>query len=266
MIVLISHAVTKGLNPDAPMKDSGVEWLGEVPGHWGIKRLEDVLARPTMNGLFKTKDSYGSGSALINVGDLYEEDNFINIDKLGRIQTTSKERELYRVLNGDIFFVRSSLKLEGIGRSACFDTEMDDIVFECHIVKATPDVGKVLPRFLIRYLNSVGCSQEFIRRSKTTTMTTIEQAGLTTVPVAVPPIDEQVEIDKYLTKYLEKVKSAAEQADQSIALLQERRTALISAAVTGKIDVRDWKPPKDFRLHGNDDINEERVPTRGDHQ
>jgi type I restriction enzyme S subunit len=240
---VISHAVTKGLNPEAPMRDSGVEWLGEVPAHWGVKRLKNVLTTPMKNGLFKKKDQFGSGSLLVNVSDLYVDDYFIKFSTLDRVETSSNERSVYKVDGGDIFFVRSSLKLEGIGRSACYLEDHEDVVFECHIVNAKPDKNTMSSRYLTRYLNSLSVSQELVRRSKTTTMTTIDQGGLATISVVTPPKEEQFEIDTYLDEKLGMMDRAEMRAGDSIKLLIERRTALISAAVTGKIDVRNWQAP-----------------------
>ncbi|OAI16460.1 hypothetical protein A1359_07350 [Methylomonas lenta] len=241
---VISHAVTKGLNPDVPMRDSGVEWLGEVPEHWEIIRLKYLLVDQVKNGLFKKKDEFGSGSLLVNVSDLYVEYNFIKLESLDRVITSAEERKLYKVESGDIFFVRSSLKLEGIGRSACFLEDHENVVFECHIVNAKPNKQMMSPKFLIRYLNSLSVSQEFVSRSRTTTMTTIDQSNLATINVVVPSVAEQVEIDDFLDRQLRVFENSEQLAQDSISLLQERRTALISAAVTGKIDVRNWQPPK----------------------
>lgn len=241
---VISHAVTKGLNPNAKMSESGIEWLGKVPAHWEIKRLKNVLLEPVKNGLFKKKEEFGSGSLLVNVVDLYSDNYFINPEKLGRVTTSKEERKQYKVESGDIFFVRSSLKLEGIGRSACFLDNYDDVVFECHIVNARPNKKLMSSKFLTRYLNSLHVSQELVSRSKTTTMTTIDQGGLTTISVLIPQKEEQLEIDNYLDRQLERIDKAENYAQDSITLLIERRAALISAAVTGKIDVRNWVVPQ----------------------
>lgn len=240
---VISHAVTKGLDPNVPMKDSGVEWLGNVPEHWEISRLKHILDMPMRNGLFKKKDQFGSGSLLVNVTDLFVENNFINTDNLESVQTTFDERKAYKVNYGDLFFVRSSLKLEGIGRSACFLSYHDNAVFECHVVNARPNVKKISPKYLTRYLNSIAVIQEYIRRSKTTTMTTIDQNGISSINIVVPPKVEQINIDNYLDNQLEIFSDGEKKAKAIIDLLIERRTALISAAVTGKIDVRNWQNP-----------------------
>lgn len=240
---VISHAVTKGLDPNVPMKDSGVEWLGNVPEHWEISRLKHILDMPMRNGLFKKKDQFGSGSLLVNVTDLFVENNFINTDNLESVQTTFDERKAYKVNYGDLFFVRSSLKLEGIGRSACFLSYHDNAVFECHVVNARPNVKKISSKYLTRYLNSIAVIQEYIRRSKTTTMTTIDQNGISSINIVVPPKVEQINIDNYLDNQLEIFSDGEKKAKAIIDLLIERRTALISAAVTGKIDVRNWQNP-----------------------
>ena len=149
---LISHAVTKGLNRDAAMKPSGVEWLGEVPAHWAVTRLRRVADGGLINGLFKTKDSYGRGAPLVNVFDVYQRDSQIQPETLDRVETTSAELEKYSVVAGDLLFVRSSLKLEGIGVSALVREVFEPTVFECHLVRLRPRRNLVVPRFLSLYL------------------------------------------------------------------------------------------------------------------
>lgn len=241
---VISHAVTKGLNPDAPMKDSGIEWLGEIPAHWEVINLKHLLSTPVRSGVFKKKDQFGSGAKLVNVGDLYPDEYFIDPNLLECVQVTPDERKKFQVYSGDIFFVRSSLKMEGVGRVACLLEEVEDIVFECHVVRGSPNQIKCSSKFLTRYLNSPLVAAEFIRRANTTTMTTIAQGSLVTIPVPLPPRCEQVSIDDFLDRKLHIIANITSTSLAQMDLLRERRTALISAAVTGKIDVRDWQPPQ----------------------
>lgn len=110
---IIHHAVTRGLDPNVGLKPSGVEWLGDVPVHWEVTRLKAVLSRPMRNGLFKKKDAFGAGAPLINVADVYRNNFQIDPASLERVQVTPDEVRTYQVRSGDLFFVRSSLKLEG---------------------------------------------------------------------------------------------------------------------------------------------------------
>jgi len=236
---LISHAVTKGLNPDAPMKPSGVEWLGDVPAHWNITRLRRVADGGLINGLFKTKDAYGQGTPLVNVFDVYQDDFQIHPDALERVSVTHGELDKYSVVAGDLVFVRSSLKAEGIGVSAIVLDVPEPTVFECHLVRLRPRRNLVVPVFLSKYLNSLPARHRLVAVAQTTTMTTVAQEGIASLEVLLPPAIEQQQIVDHLDRGIGQIVAVVAKAQDSIALLREHRTALISAAVTGKIDVRE---------------------------
>ena len=236
---LINQAVTKGLNPDAPMKDSGVEWLGEIPSHWEVIRLKHLSRDGLRNGIFKKKDKFGSGTKLINVSDLYQDNYLVNYENLDRVQTDENELETFGVSPGDIFFVRSSLKLEGVGQSVCIIETPEPTVFECHVVKTSPDKKKIEPLFLIHFLNSYIARHRLIASAETVTMTTLRQSKISSLEITVPPHDEQLKVIDFLMQANEKTYQAIDKIVSEIEKLNEYHTALISAAVTGKIDVRE---------------------------
>lgn len=236
---IISQAVAKGLGPDVPMKDSGIEWLGKIPAHWEVKRLKHVVHGGLVNGLFKKKDQFGSGVKLINVVDLYRDDFLVDFESLDRVQADLHEVEAYGVSSGDILFVRSSLKLEGVGSSACVPPCGEPTVFECHLVRARPSRKHMTPEYLISYLNSSLTRQRLVALAETTTMTTIAQPELASFEVLVPPLEEQALIAAFLKAETATVEALIAKVREGIEKLKEYRTALISAAVTGKIDVRE---------------------------
>ena len=236
---LISHAVTKGLNPDAKMKDSGIEWLGEIPAHWEVKRLRFLSANGLVNGLFKKKEFFGTGIKLINVFDIYRKDFLVDMESLERVDADNIEQNKYSVKSGDIFFVRSSLKLEGVGRSVCAFEVFEPTVFECHVVRARPKQDIISPVFLINYLNSSIAKHRLVSLSNLVTMATIDQEKIKSLEIALPPLSEQFEIINYIENENKILDSLICKNQIVIEKLQEYRTALISAAVTGKIDVRD---------------------------
>jgi type I restriction enzyme S subunit len=235
---IISHAVTKGLDPDATMKDSAVEWLGEVPEHWEISRLRRVISAPLGNGIFKKKDEFGRGTPLINVFDIYTNDFKVRLDSLDRVECTTSEIAAYCVLPGDLFFVRSSLKLEGIAAVAVADNWPEAVVFECHLVRARPAAAVLHPRFASYLLNSDFFRAVLISKAKTTTMTTVDQEAISSTHMLIPPPLEQSTIAAFLDRETAKIDALVTEVEAAIALLQERRSTLISAVVTGKIDVR----------------------------
>ena len=150
---------------------------------------------------------------------------------------TYPEIEKYAVKSGDIFFVRSSLKLEGVGKSVCILNVVEPTVFECHVVRARPDKDQILQAFLINYLNSTITMNRLISLANMVTMTTLDQIKIKDIEVAVPPVAEQVAIATYLKEEYIKTHALIAKVTEAIEKLKEYRTALISAAVTGKINV-----------------------------
>jgi type I restriction enzyme S subunit len=239
---VISHAVTKGLDPDAPMKPSGIDWLGEMPEHWEVMQLRRVLQGGVSNGIFKKKEDFGTGVLLVNVFDIYTDDYRVKFSSLDRVQCDQDEIGKYAVGSGDLFFVRSSLKLEGIAVVATVDTPREPSVFECHLVRARPDPHRLIGRFASFCLNADLYRDYFISKAKITTMTTVDQESILSAAIPIPPIDEQCAIASFLDEMLTEFGELTHRSQDAIRLLQERRTALISAAVTGKIDVRGAVP------------------------
>lgn len=236
---LISHVVTKGLDPNVEMKDSGVEWVGEIPNLWETKRLRFLITSKPDNGIFKKKDQFGSGIRLVNVGDLYNESNVVSQSTLNRVVVDSSEITKYSVQEGDVFFVRSSLKEEGVGVSSMIDKLEEETVFECHIVRIRPSVKVISPWFLKYYLNSPMVRQRLVSLSNTVTMSTLSQEKFTGLEIVVPDIQSQIEIVQYLDYEIGKVHQLVEIEHRSIKLLEEYRQSLISEVVTGKIKVTD---------------------------
>lgn len=207
---VISHAVTKGLNPNVPMKDSGVEWLGEVPEHWVIGRLKNVLS--IKNGRdYKNVEIEEGGYPVYGSGGIFKRSSEYLYDGIsilfGRKGTVDKPL----LVHGKFWTV--------------------DTMFYSELEK------NVNPEYV--YFQSVGFP--FDKLSTNTALPSMTQEGLLNLGFALPPVNEQIEISKFITLYLEKNRSLMEKAKQAIQLMQERRTALISAAVTGKIDVRHWQ-------------------------
>jgi type I restriction enzyme S subunit len=217
-------------------KDSGVAWLGDVPEHWEVRRVKDIGVNGLTNGLFKKKEDFGFGVKLINVSDLYQEDNIIKYDCLDRVNANEDEINRYSVVSGDIFFVRSSLKLEGIGISSLLEKPEETTVFECHIIRFSPNTKLISPKFLKYLFNSKDIKLKFILVSKTVTMTTISQEKISSIELAVPPLSEQKSIATYLD-----TKTA--QCDRKIDLLTQKATkygklkqSLINETVTRGLD------------------------------
>lgn len=231
---VISHAVTKGLDPNVPMKDSGVEWLGEVPGHWDSKRLK-FLASNIKAGPF--------GSALTK--DMYVDSGY---KVYGQEQVIPADFSI-----GDYYIDEAKF-----AEFSQYKTRTDDVLISCvgtfgkiAVVPADAAPGiinprlirlrvakNVMPLFLAEVLRSTVTFEQFSVLSRGGTMDVINIGTLSDIWIALPPVDEQSAILSEITTQMTRFDALMAEARTAITLLQERRTALISAAVTGQIDVR----------------------------
>lgn len=230
---VISHAVTKGLNPDVPMKDSGHDGLPEVPAHWksgAIKRFCVVItdgahiSPDTNNGVFpfvSTKD--------IGIG---------SIDFSGCLKTSESsyrylERTGCRPIEGDILFSKDGT----IGKTVVVSESIEFVVASSLII-IRPNKNVLSPEFLHIFCQSKFVINQVESFVKGAGLPRLSIANLQKISVLVPKADEQNEIVRAVSEKIKRVDALVEQASRAIKLLKERRSALISAAVTGKIDVR----------------------------
>ena len=228
---VISHAVTKGLNPDAPMKDSGVEWLGEVPEHWTLKRLKHLSPKLTV-GIVVNPSEYVSDEGLpfIYGGDIRE--GVIDWDNSRRIAPALSDKQAKtRLRSGDLLMVRVGAP----GITAVVPAECEG--GNCASVMLIRQ-GSFSSQWLCFTLNTriVRFQVEVVQYGAAQEQFNISHAVNFWLPV--PPRQEQDRIATFLLSEHEKAQGLILQAQNAVSLLQERRSALISAAVTGQIDVR----------------------------
>jgi type I restriction enzyme S subunit len=222
---VISHAVTKGLNPAVPMRHSGIEWLGEVPAHWDILAVRHALKidngpRFPINRVERAEMAgpypyWGPTGVLDHINHYRYEGNRTIIGE-----------------DGDHF-----LKF-AIWPMTHWVTGKFNVNNHAHVVADGPKCSAkwFYYSFLHRDIGGDVIAQGVSRLKLT-------REGLSKLVLAVPPLDEQSALIAHIEPVIAKVEKATIAAEQQIELLQERRTALISAAVTGKIDVRGWEPP-----------------------
>ena len=234
---VISHAVTKGLNPDAPMKDSGVEWLGDVPEHWEVCALKHILATPITDGPHETPVFLDEGVPFISAEAVSQ--GYINFDKKrAHISKLDNEKysKKYTPKKYDIYIVKSGATT---GVSAIVETDREfNIWSPLAVIRCAPYCEPYFTLFAIR---SKYFQEEIRLNWNYGTQQNIGMAVLGNLLITYPPRKEAQEISNYLKRVTEKMNELIERAEQAIQLMQERRTALISAAVTGKIDVRGWE-------------------------
>ncbi|MCA1972033.1 MAG: restriction endonuclease subunit S [Caenispirillum sp.] len=229
---VISHAVTKGLDPNVPMKDSGVEWLGEVPEHWEVRRVKDVARLESGHTPSKTVPEYWENCHInwVSLNDTkhlatsdYISDTAVKISELGMKNSSA------RLLPADsVVFTRDAT----IGLAAITMCEM---AVSQHVIAWVPS-ERILATYLLRTIDAMkGYLDSYTSGA---TIKTIGMGDIRKLVTALPPLDEQQAIVGFLSASVPRIDSLMSEAQRAIDLLKERRWALISAAVTGKIDVR----------------------------
>jgi len=237
---VISHAVTKGLNPDAPMKDSGIEWLGEVPAGWEVLTLGRVtLDRcdgPFGSGL-KSTHYTDMGVRVIRLQNI-RRDGFDDSDS-AFIDETYYREELsgHDVLQGDLLIAGLGDDKNTVGRTCVAPVGIEPAMVKADCFRFRLDTKRALPEFIATQLTD-GSAADAGLLSSGSTRSRIPLSVMSSRKIALPPLLEQKQIASFLRSEFTKFDTLTAEAQRAIALLQERRTALISAAVTGKIDVR----------------------------
>ena len=231
---VISHAVTKGLNPNAPMKDSGIEWLGKVPGHWGLPKLKHFTRFAGGGTPSRDNLEYWNGDIpwvspkdmkveIINSAEEY-------ITQTGLENSSSSLRPSGQVL----MVVRSGILKHTIPVAI---TEVPVALNQDMKALSFTD-GSCLNLFFMRWTQGLNALLLLAWAKQGATVESIEHTYLTETVIPLPPITEQQAIVAFLDRETTKLDTLTAEAKTAITLLQERRSALISAAVTGKIDVR----------------------------
>ncbi|MBM81269.1 MAG: restriction endonuclease subunit S [Planctomycetaceae bacterium] len=231
---IISHAVTKGLNPNAPMKPSGIQWLGNLPEHWPTEMISRIATKIGNGYVGPTRDILVE-SGIPYVQATHIKNGRVNFDGEYFVTPEWSETQSKATLElGDVLIVQTGAGTGDIGL-----VSEEEVGYSCHaliIVRANTE--RILGSFLAVALQSQYGVQ---------TLESIQTGGMHPhlncgnvkfVHVPIPPIEEQRVIVDYVNEKLKRFSLLQAEAERAIELLQERRTALISAAVTGKIDVR----------------------------
>jgi type I restriction enzyme S subunit len=235
---VISHAVTKGLNPNAPMKDSGIAWLGDVPAHWEISRIKRYCYINDGNhgGEYPSAEDYTDeygGVPFIRAGNISGL-SITSQDMLYITQAKNSSMRKGRLQTGDILFTNRG----EIGKIAVIPSEYEGANLNSQIAYLRSDKSFVVNKYLAHYLTSDIVFNVYDSISAGSVLTQFPIGDLKNIPVILPPIVEQTDIATFLDTEAAKFDTLTVEASRAITLLQERRSALISAAVTGKIDVR----------------------------
>ncbi|CAM0753816.1 MULTISPECIES: restriction endonuclease subunit S [Acinetobacter calcoaceticus/baumannii complex] len=230
---VISHAVTKGLDPNVPMKDSGVEWLGEVPEHWTVMKFNRCVQ--IRNGLVDPRDNNYKNFILYAPNHIEKATGKILYKETAEEQGADSNK--YLCFKGEVVY--SKIR-PALAKVAICEEDMALCSADMYPMNACNGLTN---DFLYHFILSDSFTKAVILDSDRVAMPKINRESLNEYRLPIPPVDEQVKILKYIEISSRKLDELEQKALQAIQLMQERRTALISAAVTGKIDVRNWQAP-----------------------
>lgn len=233
---LITHAVTKGLDPNVKMKDSGVEWLGEVPEHWDVKRLKFIASVQT--GIAKGKDNADKdtiGVPYLRVANV--QDGYLDLDEVATIEVASSDVARYLLQPGDVLMNEGG-DFDKLGRGHVWQGEIDPCIHQNHVFAVRPH--SVFSEWLNTVTSSAFAQFYFMGRSKqSTNLASISSTNLMELPVPLPSESEQLLTLEQMRSLTSRLDALLTQTERSIILLKERRSALITAAITGQIDLRE---------------------------
>ena len=230
---VISHAVTKGLNPNAPMKDSGIEWLGEVPEHWEVRRISSLSTKITNGYVGPTRDILVD-SGVRYLQSLHIKNNSIAFNDAYFVKKEWSDAHAKSILQeGDVLIVQTG----DIGQAAVVPKEFEGC--NCHALIIVAPVREVLTGDWLGWvLNSDYGFHSLLSIQTGALHPHLNCGDVKDLSVPIPPLNEQREVSEAIVDRIGSITSLLDEATIAIALLQERRSALISAAVTGQIDVR----------------------------
>jgi type I restriction enzyme S subunit len=226
------------MDPNAPMKDSGVEWLGEIPEGWEVKRLKHVAL--LQSGIAKGKNN-GDRKTIsvpyLRVANV--QDGYIDLSEVSEIKIEPHELDRYLLKAGDVLMNEGGDN-DKLGRGTVWGGDIDPCIHQNHVFAIRPHL--IEPEWISLLTQSSYAKFYFFCRAKqSTNLASISASNILETPLIVPPKLDRQAVMSHVAIMTGKIDRLINVSERKIPLLQERRTALISAAVTGKIDVRDWQ-------------------------
>lgn len=228
---IITEAVTKGIRGVRPMKDSGYEYIGEVPFEWTVCRLRNIGS--PQNGISKGGEFFGSGYPFVSYGDVYKNFSLPTMPE-GLIESTEEERAHYSVKSGDIFFTRTSETIEEIGFSSVCTQDIPNATFAGFLIRVRPFSDDLYLGFSKYYFRSNHHRIYFIKEMNLVTRASLGQDLLKSMPVLVPSKNEQKEIANYLDQKCSEIDRLIEKKTQLLEEMETFKKSLIFDYVTGK--------------------------------
>lgn len=232
---VITQAATKGVRGEREMKDSGVEWIGEIPKEWDIIKSSRII-KTTQNGLSRRDLEKSEGQIILKLKNITS-DGKIDYSFLNRITLSQNELNTYALTTGDFLFVRVNGSKSLVGKCAIFEAISEIVAYNDHIIRVKLS-NQCYNRFFLWYLYSCcGKAEIDLHTSTAAGQYTISGDGLRDITLVFPPIDEQKEIADYLDAKCAEIDKLIAKKEQLVKELESYKKSLIYEVVTGKREV-----------------------------
>ncbi len=258
--IIITEAVTKGLDKSIPMKDSGIDYIGYIPKHWEIRKLKFITTKNLQYGANETGIDYAKNRPrYVRITDIDISKNILKDDD--KLYLDEKIAKPYLLTNGDILLARSGAT---VGKSFIYKDKYGKCAFAGYLIRAIINKKLMIPDFFYSYTLSRPYD---LWKNKIFIQATIQNIGAdkySNLQVPIPSIDKQKLIVEYVNSIIEKFNKLIDKQVILIEKLEEYKKVLISNAVTGQIDVRDYEIPEtddNINLEETDIISEDDIET-----
>lgn len=233
---VITQAVTKGIRGDRPMKNSGIEWIGDIPESWEVSSVRYI--GQLQNGISKGGEFFGKGFPFVSYGDVYKNYELPH-SVSGLIDTTEDERAKYSVEYGDIFFTRTSETIEEVGFSCVCKRSIPNATFAGFIIRLRPFCAdeKILTDYAKYYFRGEHIRAYLVKEMNLVTRASLGQTLLKGMSVIVPPKSVQKEIAEYLDDKCADIDALVAKKQQYLTEIENYKKSLIYEYVTGKKEV-----------------------------
>ncbi|HDV6330097.1 restriction endonuclease subunit S [Burkholderia cenocepacia] len=232
---LISRVVTRGLTPNAPLKPSGQEWLGEIPAHWGVQRLKQLAE--VRGGLTLGKQYSGELLEYPYLRVANVQDGYLKLDDVSTVEVPASEAASNLLAYGDVLMNEGG-DIDKLGRGCVWRDEIAPCLHQNHVFAVRPH--SVDSDWLALWTSTLQAKRYFESRAKrSTNLASISGSNIKELPVPLPPVSEQLAIQQFLIVRNTRLETLRGELRDSLRLLTERRSALITAAVTGQIPLEE---------------------------
>ena len=232
---VITQSVTKGVRGEREMKDSGIDYIGQIPAKWVLGKLRNV--GDTQNGISKSSEFFGKGFPFVSYSDVYKNYS-LPFAVSGLVESTPEEQERYSVKEGDIFFTRTSETIEEVGFSCVCEKDIPNATFAGFLIRVRPFSDKLHTPYAKYYFRSTHLRFYLVKEMNLVTRASLGQSLLKSMPVLLPPLEEQKEIADYLDAKCAEIDKLIAKKEQLVKELENYKKSLIFEYVTGKKELR----------------------------